>query len=134
MSASATPEEKSAKLYAEALAREVPLLQAFQRGLRITDELYQRLEREMYAGMAYKASDGSEGPTKGFYNSQHARDAVSLSRALSQMGAVHARLLENEAARAESMSDEEKIRFMVRHLRSKPYSIRQAVVAELLAP
>lgn len=118
-----TPEEQAAAKYQAATAREVPLLSAFQRGLRITDELYQRLEKAMYHPIG-----GRE------YNSALSKDCVALSRALSQMGAVHARLLENEAARAEAMSDEDRIKFMVRALKAKPMSIRQAVIAELLAP
>ncbi len=126
-----TTEEKAAEQYAQALAREVPLLQAFQRGLRVTDELYQRLEKAMHADNGY-ALPGD--PTRGFYDAQHAKDAVNLSRALSQMGAVHARLLENEAAKAENMSDEDRTKYMVLALKKLPYSMRQAVAAELLVP
>ncbi len=118
-----TAEEKAAEAYAEALAREVPLLAAFQRGLRITDELYQRLEREMYHPIGGKV-----------YNSQLSKDAVALSRALSQMGAVHARLLESEATRANSMSDDEKLKLIVETLRKKPMSIRHALAQQILSP
>jgi hypothetical protein len=131
------PEIKAARAYGEALSRHTSLLAAFERSLRVTDELYRRLERDMYAGMAYKGADGTDEPgsrpTQGTYNAQHAKDAVALSRALSQAGAVHARLLENEAARADSMSQAEKVRFMVGALRKLPMAERQRVAAEILA-
>lgn len=119
-----TPEEAAARRYTAAIERHTSLLSAFERSLRITDELYQRLERAMYAN----------GPTTKEFDPRHAVHAVSLSRALSQAGAVHARLLENEAARADAMSDEDKRRFMFAALRKLPYSVRQAFAAELMAP
>lgn len=118
-----TAEEKAALKYSEALNRHTSLLAAFERSLRITDELYQRLERSMY-----DSKMGTE------YSSQHARDAVSLSRALAQSGAVHARLLEHEAARADAMSDDEKRKFMMIALKKLPLSIRQAFAMELVGP
>ena len=126
------PTTKAAKFYSDALARHTSLLGAFERALRILDELYQRLERDMYAGMAYKAGDDRSGkPTEGFYNPAHTKDAVNLSRALAQAGAVHARLLENEAVRADSMSDAEKVKYMVAFLRKKPEAVRQDVIKAL---
>ncbi len=136
-----SPELKAAAAYTEALNRHTPLLTAFERGLRIIDEMFQRVEREMYAGLAYPAtgpvSASSPGlhkkaPTKGSFNKELANAAVSLSRALSQTGAVHARLLAEESARADAMSEDEKVRFMVMALAAKPRSIREAVAAELL--
>jgi hypothetical protein len=119
-----TAEETAAARYQAALARQTSLLSAFERSLRIMDELYQRLERQMYAA----------GPNSREFDPRHAREAASLSRALSQAGAVHARLLENEAARADNMSDDDKRRFMLLALRKLPYSVRQAFAAELMAP
>ena len=120
-----TAEEKAALKYSEALNRHTSLLAAFERSLRITDELYQRLERDMYA---------PRDPKDKSYDSHHARDAVSLSRALAQAGAVHARLLEHEAARADAMSDDEKRKFMMIALKKLPLSIRQAFAMELVGP
>ncbi len=118
-----SPEEASAARYAEAQARHISLLAAFERALRITDELYQRLEKEMYEPNPARA-----------YNPNHARDAVSLSRSLAQAGAVHARLLNDESARADAMSDAEKVEYMVAALKAKPRSIREAVARELNGP
>jgi hypothetical protein len=138
--ASDHPEILAAAAYSEALNRHTPLLTAFERGLRIIDELFQRVEREMYAGPGYGTqgrpdSDGKRPlPTKGFVDKNLANLAVSLSRALSQTGAVHARLLADENARADKMSDEEKVKFMVQALRAKPMSVRAAVAQELLKP
>jgi len=127
-----SPQEKAAKQYSESLNRHTSLLGAFERALRIIDELYQRLEREMYAGLAYKASSTEpRKPTQGFYNSTHAKDAVNLSRALAQAGAVHARLLENESARAEAMSEEQKVAYMITALRKKPTAVRAQVIEAL---
>lgn len=122
-----TPEEAAAQRYAEAQARHISLLAAFERALRITDELYQRLEKAMYA----VPNDGHKVRP---YDPGHARDAVSLSRSLSQAGAVHARLLNDEAARADALSDAEKVDYMVAALKLKPKSIREAVIRELNGP
>jgi hypothetical protein len=119
-----SPEEKAAAKYAEAQARHTSLLSAFERSLRITDELYQRLEKELYV----------PGPGGRMYNPQLAKDVVALSRALAQAGAVHARLLNDEAARADAMSEADKIKYMVAALKTKPKSIREAVVRELNGP
>jgi hypothetical protein len=131
------PELLQAAAYSEALNRHTPLLTAFERGLRIVDELFQRLEREMYAGPGYSVEDqrtpgASKLPTKGFLDTKLANAAVALSRALSQAGAVHARLLADENARADKMSEADKIDFMLAAMRSKPLSVRQAFANELL--
>jgi hypothetical protein len=136
------PEILAAAAYSEALNRHTPLLTAFERGLRIVDELFQRLEREMYSGPGYEGgyvADHQQGPkkagrppTKGFLDPKLANTAVALSRALSQAGAVHARLLQDENARADRMSDAEKIDFMLAAMRTKPLSVRQAFCNELL--
>jgi hypothetical protein len=119
-----TPQERAANQYAEAQARSTSLLAAFERSLRITDELYQRLEKELYA----------PGPASREYNPALARDVVALSRALAQAGAVHARLLNDEAARAQGMSDADKVRYMVERLKKLPKSQREEVVRELNGP
>jgi hypothetical protein len=119
-----TAEERTAQRYQESLARHVSLLQAFERSLRITDELYRRLEASMYGSTL----------TDKHFDPKHASSAVALSRALAQAGAVHARLLENEAAQADNMSDDDKRRFMLIELRKLPYSLRQAFAVELMAP
>lgn len=128
------PELQAAAAYSEALNRHTPLLTAFERGLRIVDELFQRVEREMYGGVGYGGTppNAAGAPTKGFLDPKLANTAVALSRALSQAGAVHARLLADENARADKMSDEDKVRFMLQAMRSKPLSVRQAFAAELL--
>ena len=46
---------------------------------------------------------------------------------------VHARLLEDENARAEKMSDEEKLKFMVDAVRAKPPAIREAFARAVMA-
>jgi hypothetical protein len=114
-------EELAAAKYDAAVSRHVGLLDAFERALRIVDDLYTRLEREMHAPYADKA-----------WNPGHARDAVALSRALAQAGAVHARLLEQEAVRADNMSDSEKVAYMVAALKKRPASVVQDVIRELL--
>lgn len=116
------PELKSANAYAQATQRTTSLLQAFERALRIVDELYRRLEKDMHSPATAEK-----------YLGGHARDAVALSRALAQAGAVHARLLEQESARVDAMSDDEKLQFMLLELRRKPLAIRQQVAAALLA-
>jgi hypothetical protein len=118
------PEIKAALAYSDHRARHVPLLTAFERGLKILDELFQRVEKELYGGMAYK----------GGLDKKLADMAVSLSRALSQTGAVHARLLEQEAAAAEAMSQAQKNHFMTLSIRDQPMSGRQAIAAAILAP
>jgi hypothetical protein len=117
------PEMQAANAYARATQRHTSLLKAFERALRIVDELYQRLEKSMY--------DPRDG--QAMYSSKHASDAVALSRALAQAGAVHARLLEQDSARVDAMSDDEKLQFMLLELRRKPLAIRQQVAAALLA-
>lgn len=116
-------EADAAAKYAEAQARHTSLLAAFERSLRITDELYQRLERELYSPLG-----------KNQYNSQLAKDVIGLSRALAQAGAVHARLLNDEAARANALSQAEKVKYMVAALRQLPRSTREEVIRELNAP
>lgn len=116
-------EADAAKQYAEAQARHTSLLAAFERSLRITDELYQRLERELYSPLG-----------KNQYNGQLAKDVIGLSRALAQAGAVHARLLNDEAARAQSLSAAEKVRYMVQALKQLPQSARDDVIRELRGP
>jgi hypothetical protein len=87
----------------------------------------------MYAGVGYGGAPGKAGvPTKGFIDKNLANLAVSLSRALSQAGAVHARLLQDENARADKLSDAEKVDYMLAAMRTKPLSIRQAFANELL--
>lgn len=124
MSKSDSPELLAAAAYTDFRARHVPLLTAFERALKIVDEMLLRVERDMHAGLAYK----------GDFNKKSADAAVALSRALAQLGAVHARLLDNEHAAADSLSEAEKVAYMVAALRAKPKSIRDAVIAELQLP
>lgn len=119
------PELKAAAAYADHRARHVPLLQAFERGLKLINELYERVERVLFAGLAY---------TQAVPDKKTVDMITALSRALSQAGAVHARLLEQEAAAAEAMSEAEKIKFVTAMLKTKPLSIRQAVAAEIMQP
>ena len=124
MASSNDPELLAAAAYTDHRSRHVPLLTAFERALKILDEMFRRVERDLYGGLGYK----------GQFDKKLADAAVALSRALSQAGAVHARLLSEEAAAADSMSDAEKLEYMVKAIRAKPSSIRQAVAEAILAP
>jgi hypothetical protein len=117
------PELLAAAAYTDHRARHVPLLTAFERALKIVDELFQRIERSLYGGLGYK----------GDFDPKLAAASVALSRALSQAGAVHARLLEQEAAAADSMSLADKLKYMVAMLKQQPLSVRQQIAAEILA-
>jgi hypothetical protein len=117
------PEILAAAAYSDHRARHVPLLTAFERALKILDELFQRVEKTMYAGLGYK----------GEFDKKLADAAVALSRALSQAGAVHARLLEDENARADNMSMADKLKFMIMALKKFPPDQIRYAIAELQA-
>jgi len=99
--------------------REVALLATFERSLKILNELLVRLEIQMFP------ADGG-----GRYNPEYARDAVNVARALSQTGAVHARLLSSQSAAAENLSPAEKLKFMLGALvKYSPTDIRRTIEA-----
>lgn len=65
------------------------------------------------------------------YDPQHAKDVVSISRALSQTGAVHARLLESQALQADNMTPAEKLSYMVAAISKYPATEIKKVVTAL---
>lgn len=121
MASNLAPELIAAAAYSDHKARHVPLLVAFERALKIGDEMMTRVERDMYAP-----------DVRGRFDSKLATAFSALGRVLAQMGAVHARLLQEESARADILSDAEKVQYMLQAMLAKPASIRQQFAAQLL--
>ena len=122
--------EHQDRFYKDYLEREASMAAVYEQTLRLTQELLNRVEREMFKGMQYKAmQDGN--PDFPAHNKELAKSAEGLGKLVVALQRAHLQLLKEGERQRKNMSLEEKMAYMVRFAKALPKDKRRELYGAL---
>lgn len=102
----------------------------FDRVLKVTQELLDRIEREMFRGMQYQAATDT---TKSLFDKDLTKAAEGLGKLVGQLSTIHLRMAKEGERKARELSLDEQIDLCIKFVTSLPLAYRKTIMKALNA-